>query len=183
MPAETDLSKLVERIAKRDEDALGTFYDRTSARVFGLALRILGDRELAEEATLDVFAHVWEHAARFDGSRGSPLAWLAVLTRSRAVDRARALGRIRAEADVDDGDTPLEAAEAARPGLAVDMRGALEELPAELRRPIELAYFEGLSYKESARRLGAPEGTIKSRIRQGMSALRAKLGGAYEDCP
>jgi RNA polymerase sigma-70 factor, ECF subfamily len=179
----------VERAADGDPDALARLYDGTVALVYGLALRILRDTGGAEEITEDVYMQVWRHAARYDATRGSVTRWLLTLTRSRAIDR------VRAGASQRERHTPLdEAAEVhdTAPGpehAATErerrslVRAALARLSAEQREAIELAYFRGMSHSEIATCLGAPLGTVKTRIRLGMDRLRASLGDARVESP
>jgi RNA polymerase sigma-70 factor (ECF subfamily) len=181
LPRSPDLKALIERSAAGDRDAFAAFYDETSSVVFGVASRVLGDRFEAEEVTADVFLQVWRTASRFDSSRGSPIAWLLMLTRSRAIDRLRARGPAR------QAERPLEFAtgasdERSDPGRGswiaqqrVFVRGALAEIPFEQRTALELAYFEGLTHREIAERLTIPVGTAKTRIRLGMLKLREVL--------
>ena len=174
---------LLAAIARQDEDAMSKLYDLTSSRVFGLAMRILGDTQAAEEATLDVYEYVWRKASSFDSTRGSVWTWLLTITRGRALDCARKLAtrevdRSTREREV---DTDFVVAPRPDPSVADDVRSALARLPLEQRESIELTYFEGFSYREAARRLDVPEGTFKSRVRNGMMQLRSTLARGYED--
>ncbi len=180
---------LVERIAHGDSCALATLYDATSSLILGLALRILGDRSIAEEVTADVYAQVWRGARRYDAARGPVIAWLLVLTRSRAIDRRRALGsQHTVVAPLDEAlDVPEVLPE---PDVAVAIarrrrrvQCALARLSAEQRTALELAYFHGLSHGEIATRLGVPLGTVKNRIRRGLDRLRDALDGAKDELP
>lgn len=149
-----------------------------------MALRILCDRSEAEEVATDVFLQVWRDAARFDPSRGSPIAWLLLLTRSRAIDRLRSRKTARqaerslefAESVPDEGRDPGERSWISQQGSIV--RRSLAALPAEQRAALELAYFEGLTHPEIAERLQVPVGTAKTRIRLGMLKLRDALAPA-----
>ena len=183
-PVEPDWGAVIERIAGGDRVALADLYDGTAALVHGLTMRILGDRGAAEEATADTFVQVWRQADRWDARRGGPLAWLLMLARSRAIDRLRASG----------GRAEREAAVVAPPALAPSseqqaavserrrlVRNALARLLPEQRRLIELAYFEGLSHTEIASSLGQPLGTVKTRIRLGMTRLRESLGAVARE--
>jgi RNA polymerase sigma-70 factor (ECF subfamily) len=148
---------------------------------------MVGDPGAAEEVTADVYLQVWRQAVRYDASRGTPLAWLLMLARSRSLDRLRA-GRSRAA-------EPLGAAEALPSGApspdedaALAQRravvtAALAQLPPEQRAPIELAYYAGKSHSEIAAALGTPLGTVKMRIRLGMTRLRAALAAALAESP
>lgn len=172
---------LIARCARGDQAALARLYDATAAMVNGLALRILGDRGGAEEITGDVYLQVWRSAASYDARRGSPVAWLLTIARTRAIDRLRATASDRRQtAPLELGlaastsePGPEEASSLAQRGRRV--RAALERLSREQREAIELAFFAGLSHAEIAQALGAPLGTVKTRIRLGMGRLRDLL--------
>jgi len=152
--------------------------------VSGLAERILGDPGAAEEVTIDVYLQVWRSAGSYDAGRGAPLAWILTLTRSRAIDRLRALGGHRRVTG------PLETARAVPSGQAGPEEGsedaqrrrivqaALARLAPNQRQAIELAFFSGLSHSEIAEELGEPLGTVKTRVRLGMLRLRELVGPA-----
>jgi RNA polymerase sigma-70 factor (ECF subfamily) len=171
----------IRQIATGDQDALGELYDGTNHLVYGLALRILGDPGEAEEVSLDVYEQVWRQARDFSLQRGTPLVWLTMLTRSRAIDRLRVAKRQRhREESLDEVDafisttaTPEEDAMTSERRQLVQM--ALGDLKPEQREAIELAYFQGLSQSEIAEHLGQPLGTVKTRIRLGMMKLREWL--------
>ena len=175
------LEGLIRAAAGGDEAALGSVYDATSHRVFGLALRILGDRASAEEAVMDVYSQVWQQAARFDRAKGNALAWLLTLTRSRAIDLLRSRsGRTIKEMDLegvipipDTSPNPEESALVQQ--RATKVQRALEILTPAQREVIMAAFFEGLTHTEIAENLGTPLGTIKTRIRSGLLALREAL--------
>ena len=176
--------RALQRVTAGDAGGLGALYDRHGRAVYSLALRILGDEGDAEEVTQDVFAQAWRRAAQYDESRGTVVAWLLVMARTRAIDRLRAR-KVRPEGRVrdDDGLTlqqlPATALDAASEMLAVErgqrVRHALESLPFLQRMAIELAYFEGLSQREIAERLEQPLGTVKTRMRLGLLKLRDAL--------
>jgi RNA polymerase sigma-70 factor (ECF subfamily) len=182
---------LMAAIAARDPAALSALYDRHGGTMFGLCTRILRDRSEAEETLGDVFLEVWNRADRYDPSRATPIAYLLNLTRSRALDRLRAMRRQkRAVVDMDPadaiasgeakaaaGDSPFETAVSSETRARV-LR-ALGELPRSQREAVELAYFSGLSHSEIAESLGEPLGTVKTRIRQGLIHLRGSLRLLY----
>jgi RNA polymerase sigma-70 factor (ECF subfamily) len=183
-PVEPDWGAVIERIAGGDRAALAELYDGTSALVHGLTTRVLGDPSAAEEATADTFVQVWRQADRWDARRGGALAWLLMLARSRAIDRLRASGgRAEREAAVEPPatETPGPEQEAAVSERRRLVQNALARLIPDQRRLIELAYFEGLSHSEIATSLGQPLGTVKTRIRLGMTRLRETLGTAARD--
>jgi RNA polymerase sigma-70 factor (ECF subfamily) len=181
---------LLTRIVARDPDALATLYDRYRGPVMAFALRVLRDRAEAEEAVVDVFHQAWRHAASFDASRGSVAAWLMTLCRSRSVDRRRARQR-RESIDAGPAGSHERIARVPssepRPDALAEISlkhrrvvAALAVLSSEQRQAIEMAYYEGLSHTEIASQLGEPLGTIKTRIRQGMLALRESLAARFE---
>ncbi|MGE0468622.1 MAG: sigma-70 family RNA polymerase sigma factor [Nitrospira sp.] len=174
-------AQLIALTAQGDQDALAKFYDRTSPKVFGFVLKILNNRETAEEVTLDVYTQVWRQAHTYDRTRGAPGAWLMMLARTRAIDRFRAgaaeHGRIEsldaAQLFAGDGKTPEQDVEGQERRRYV--RQALAVLTEEQRQAIALAYFYGLSQSEIAEKLQIPLGTVKTRIRLGMIKLREAL--------
>lgn len=173
---------LVERVVAGDDVALGLLYDDHAPFVFTLALRVCRDRGMAEDVTQDVFVHVWERADDFDPERASLRTWLAVLTHRRSVDRIRREEARRRREDRDHQRTPVTTGPAVdddvlRSLASAELGRALAALPGEQRRCIELAYFEGRTFREVAADLGIPEGTAKSRIRLAL----AKLAEAVED--
>ncbi len=173
---------LMARVESRDADALAALYDLHAARLLGLARRILGESGEAEEVLQEVFLHAWRAASSFDPSRGSVLTWLLIATRSRAIDRVRArkgASRPEIKSLEEAGEGPasaedVEARSAARQWEAT-CRAAVGELPADQRRALELAYFEGLTQQEIAARTGTPLGTVKTRVRLGLMKLRERL--------
>ena len=171
----------IRQAAAGDENGLYALYDQTNQIVYSVILRILDDRRDAEEVTLDVYTQVWRLASTFDSQRGSVLAWLVTLARSRALDRLRSKGSRSRK--IEQGDklpdlpagspTPEEEIHLTQQRHLV--RTALAMLAPEQRQAIELAYFSGLSHSELAHHLGSPLGTIKTRIRLGMMKLREIL--------
>jgi RNA polymerase sigma-70 factor, ECF subfamily len=177
-------SDLLTLIAKGDRRAFGHLYDRSSQVLFTLSLRMLGDREEAEDLLQEVYTEVWRKSVRYDARRGSPMAWLITLTRSRGIDRLRArTSRGHGMTDsIDDapvaqtqGRDPTPFDQQADAEVRVMVMKALVELPAAQRQALELSYYEGLSHSEIAERLKEPVGTIKTRIKLGMSKLKIAL--------
>jgi RNA polymerase sigma-70 factor (ECF subfamily) len=180
----SDLSVL-QRIAARDSAALAELYDRHSRLLFGLILRIVGDRGEAEEILQEAFVRVWTRAETYDAQMGGPLPWIVRLARNCAIDRLRAR-RVRAAVGAPAIDGAVAEAVPAtgiqNPEEAVigaerrhRLTDALAGLPAEQRRLIEAAFFEGYTHSELAQRFGLPLGTVKTRIRAGMIAMRQRL--------
>jgi RNA polymerase sigma-70 factor (ECF subfamily) len=176
--SQPDLNLLILRVAAGDQLAMTSLYDASNRLLYGLLLRILNEHALAEEVLLDVYMQVWRQASSYDEMRGSPMAWMLTITRSRALDRLRS-GRqelllresfeeieenARSESDVEETAAIAE--------VQGRVREALETLPGEQREVIELAYYAGLSHSEIALQLEQPLGTVKTRIRLGMMKLR-----------
>ena len=171
---------LLKAVAARDEAALGQVYDRYRLILFGVLMRILNNREEAEDVLQEVFMQVWRRAADFDENRGRPFTWLVTLARSRGIDRLRALAsreRVVTMAGADEASEDVS--DAASDAIRSEQRGvvnsALSQLPEEQKRPLMLAYFDGLTQSEIALQLGAPLGTVKTRMRSGMMKLRELL--------
>ncbi|WP_045729744.1 sigma-70 family RNA polymerase sigma factor [Pseudarthrobacter chlorophenolicus] len=175
------LAVLLEGIARGDQAAFAEFYRLTSRRVFGMARRVLIDPELSEDTTQEVFLQVWQNAAKFDSSAGSPLSWLMTISHRRAVDRVRSAQsssdreakygassqEIEHDSVSDEVSSRLEAETVVR---------CLETLTETQQESVRLAYYGGLTYREVAERLNAAVPTIKSRIRDGLIRLKTCLG-------
>jgi RNA polymerase sigma-70 factor, ECF subfamily len=179
-PSEISDNELMRAISRGDEQALAAVYDRYRLILFGLILRILHDRQEAEDVLQEAFLQVWRRAADFDESRGRVFTWLVTIARSRALDGLRALGSRAKLADEVGAYSLRDAAgDAATDALKSEqgtiVRQALAELPEEQRRTLFLAYFEGLTQTEIATRLGDPLGTVKTRMRSGLMKLRELL--------
>ena len=182
--SDADVDRLAIRaVARGSGDAVAELYDRHGSTVYGLALRILGQPDLAEEVVQDVFAQVWREAGRYDPDRSTVAGWIVVLTRTRAIDRLRAR---RARPDLGAAADPVETVPLPSrertpetSTLAAEdtrlVRGALARLPEQFRSLIELAYYEGLTHSEIAARTGIPLGTVKTRLRSAMGTLRSAL--------
>ncbi len=172
-------AELVARLASGDAEALRDAYERHGAIVFGAAVQLLGDHQLAEECTQDVFMTLWREAGKFDASRGTRLStWLYAVARNRAItlDRRRRARPAMPVADVpmvdaapDPADLVLRADEQER------LVAALAELPGEQLEVVKLAYFEGLTQDAIADRLDVPLGTVKGRARLALDRLRRSL--------
>lgn len=171
---------LIERVVSRDESAIAELYDRHHRLLFALILRILRDRSEAEEVLQEAFVLVWTKAASYNVALGSPAAWLVRIARNRAIDRLRSntvRQRAAEAAPMPEGeDSPEDRASVSEQQRAVAR--ALSNLPAEQRVLIEQAYFLGLTQSELAERFQLPLGTVKTRIRTGMMALRQFLSQA-----
>jgi RNA polymerase sigma-70 factor (ECF subfamily) len=170
------LSHALAAVARGDRTAFHEVYQRTSAKLYGVCCRILGEGQDAEDALQEAYVNVWRRAERFDASRASPITWLAAIARNTAIDRLRSRGN-RSTAPIDEAfevedsapraDTLIEQA-----GESARLYGCLGELGDRDAALIRTAFLEGASYPELADRAGEPLGTIKSRIRRGLVKLR-----------
>lgn len=172
---------LLARIAQGDREAFGRFYDAFAPLALGLIRRILRDPAASEEVLQEVFWQIWREAARYDPGRGSPEAWVVMRSKTRAIDKLRAIRRREKTfvAPVDESVARSGEAPGENPGVAAETRGlvrsALDGLPERERRVVELAFFEGLTQSEIASRLGEPLGTVKTRARLGLERLRSLM--------
>jgi len=167
-----DDAALVARLRAGDENAMADLYDRYSAVVYGVALRVLGDTSAAEDVLQEIFLQLWRKPQAFDTERGRLAPWLAVIARNRAIDllRKRPLEEDIEELPISSG---VNLEDAAEQRLAVDkVRGVLAGLPTEQRKTLEMAFFEGMTHTEIAGKTGEPLGTVKTRIRSALLALR-----------
>ena len=176
---DTSDGALAVAIGRWREDALAEAFRRHAGAVYGLALRVLGDRTAAEEVVQEVFLRLWNAPDRYDPERGSMRAFLLAQSHGRAVDQLRADSSRRRREQRDAarsaaGGYDLEH-EVMDLTVAEHLKDAVSALPADERRAIELAYFGGHTYREVAVLLDQPEGTVKSRIRSGLTRLRAGL--------
>ena len=176
------LGAFIVRLVDRDQAALAALYDATSARVYGLVLRITQRRTLAEEVLADTYWQVWRQAPRFDAQRGAAITWLLAIARSRAIDALRRNQCFQHE-PLDDAaqaecrdealPPPQDLLDAARGNER--LHAALEQLGALPRQLIALAFFRGMTHDEIAARAALPLGTVKSLIRRSLQQLRRRL--------
>lgn len=174
---------LADRIRSGDRDALGDLYDKYSSSALAVALRVVGGRDEAEDVVHDAFVAVWRKIDRFDAERGTLRAWLMTVVRNRAIDRVR--GR-RSAMDLDDADARSLLRTGPNPtweqallrASAAEIHAAMGSLPDVQRRAVELAYFEGHTYRQVAELTGVPAGTANSRLRLALDKLRGTLAGS-----
>jgi len=186
-PNFVDLSDvdLMGRASEGDARALEVLYDRYSRVVYSFALRIVSDPQIAEEVLQEVFFRAWQQGSAFKSTRGSFITWLLSITHNMAIDEVRRRRRRPQKADSEDPESVLAAVADASTDIEEEVWlgslretivEALETLPPAQREAIELAYFQGLTQREIAERLGDPLGTIKTRMRLGLQKLRDQLG-------
>jgi RNA polymerase sigma-70 factor, ECF subfamily len=176
--------ELMPLIGEKNPDAFGVFYDRHGGVAYSLAYRIVGERGAAEDVTQEAFISIWRSGARYDAARGSVRAWMLGIVRNRAIDFLRSKAGRAPKLDFDD-EAILEhrpaaeqtESEALQRETAQEVRGALDELPGEQAKVIQLAYFGGFSHSEIAGMLGVPLGTVKGRMRLGLEKIRGELAG------
>ena len=179
---DTALIALIDRVGQRDEAALRQLYDQTSPRLFGLAMRVVRQREWAEDVLQEAFLTIWRAAGDYRGSLSPPMAWMGLIVRSRALDllRRRTADRSRvtdefddtmAETLASDAPTPETLANASEQAFALHQ--CMEQLQGRQREVVSLAYLRDLSHGELADRLQLPLGTVKTWIRRGLEKLRA----------
>lgn len=176
------LTAALMRVAAGDRAALRAVYQDTSAKLYGVCLRILNDKSEAEDVLQDVYVTVWRKAAGFDPGRASPIAWLAAIARNRAIDRLRSSVRRRRTEPIEAADDVRDPAPAAVEHLELvqqrhRLAHCLQTLEASHAAAIRAAFLDGATYEELARRMSVPLGTMKSWIRRGLLKLRACLEG------
>jgi RNA polymerase sigma-70 factor (ECF subfamily) len=171
-PNYKDDAALIALIRAGDQGAMADLYDRYSGIVYGVALRVLTSTTAAEDIVQEVFLQLWRNPQAFDANRGRLAAWLAVIARNRAIDQLR---KRPAEDDIDELpiSTGVNLEDESSQRLAVEkVRGVLVQLPQDQRKALEMAFFEGMTHTEIAGKTGEPLGTVKTRIRTGLLALR-----------
>lgn len=174
----SELAGLLRAVSGGDRRAFAILYDRTSAKLYGICLRLLGSEAEAQDVLQEAYVRIWSNAGRFDPTKASPITWLAVVARNKAIDRLRqrvsATDGIEAAADVeDDAPSAFDLVDAQQD--ADRLAGCLEELEEQPRAAIRAAFLDGLSYPELAERDSVPLGTVKSWIRRGLQRLRGCL--------
>ncbi|MEL7188893.1 MAG: sigma-70 family RNA polymerase sigma factor [Pseudomonadota bacterium] len=174
------LRAAMARLADGDSAALEEIYQATRVKLFGICLRILGDRKEAEDALQDVYVNLWQRADRYDPERASPISWLATFARNRAIDRLRT-GKVRGgavpveEAAPLPDDAPLADALLVDAEQSAQIHTCIQTLDEKAQTYIRAAFFDGNTYAELAEKADVPLGTMKSWIRRGLMKLRACL--------
>lgn len=182
--------KLLARVVKGEQQALSQLYDLSSTLLYSLALRILDDPEEAAQLLQDVYLEIWKKVARYDVGRGTPIAWLITLTRSRAIDRLRVRGMRTLQHNGQPLDLPASGPVAEQAPTPFDaqadqelrrlVRHAMTGLPPAQQQALEMAYYGGLSHEDIAITLNQPPGTVKTRLKLGMVKLRESLRQYWE---
>lgn len=177
----SDPDRALRDAGRGDQAAFGRFYDMTSATVFGIVLNLVRDRAIAEEITQEVYVETWRLAARYEPGRGSAMSWVATIARRRAIDRVRSVEAARRRDDTSAQAEPPAPFDEVSDTVTDDLerqsvRRALDSLTDAQREAVTLAYYGGLTYRDVAARLDIPEGTAKTRIRDGLSRLRDAFG-------
>lgn len=174
-----ELAALMRRCASGERAALRQLYDATSAKLFAVCLRILSDREEAEDVLQEVYVTVWRRADRFDAARASVMTWVSTIARNRSIDRLRARGPMAYADQIDDLEIPDGGVSAEALMVTAGEEGRLHhclgELDARTEKVIRTAFFEGVTYEALARRMDTPLGTVKSWVRRGLAKLKGCL--------
>ena len=171
-----DVSALLGRVATRDRDAFQRLYDATSAKLFGVIVRILKEREISEDILQEAYVRIWDNAAKFDPDRASPITWMATIARNRAIDEARRrTPKVEADESVleriaDPTPSPARQVEAREQVRRLD--ACLKELEDDRASMVRLAYLDGLSRQELADRFSQPIGTVKTWLRRSVQQLQ-----------
>lgn len=168
-------SRLLSAIQSGNQDAMASFFDRYSGLVYSVAMRVLNDSGEAEDVMQEIFIQIWQDPGKFVSGRGSLGGWLVVVARNRAIDRLR---RRKLSDPVELFELPSSVnldRESERTILLERVRGVMAGLPLEQRKSVELAFFDGLSHSEIAEKTGEPLGTVKTRIRLALIAIRKEL--------
>lgn len=176
---ENPLAELMSRIADGDRAALRQLYDATSAKLFGVCLRILSNRDESEDVLQEVYITIWRRADRFEAGRASVITWVSTIARNRAIDRLRARGPLAYAEQVDDMEI-ADGAESAHAILEAAQSGealgrCLSTLDDRTEKVIRTAFFEGVTYEALAQRMATPLGTVKSWVRRGLLKLKECL--------
>jgi len=174
----SELEGLLRAVSGGDRRAFAMLYDRTSAKLYGICLRLMGSEAEAQDVLQEAYVKIWSNAGRFDAAKASPITWLAVVARNKAIDRLRqrvpATDGIESAAEVED-DTPSAFDLVGAQQDASRLADCLDELEEQPREAIRAAFLDGLSYPELAERDAVPLGTVKSWIRRGLQRLRGCL--------
>lgn len=174
--ARAELAALLIRVGEGDRAALSDVYRRTSAKLFGICLRICGERQAAEDVLQEVYLTVWKRAGGYEPGRASPITWLATIARNRAIDWRRAQG-VRQTSPIEDAPPVADERPRADEAMLAAETGnrlhfCLDQIEERARAAIRTAFFDGVTYAELAERQGVPLGTMKSWVRRGLMRLK-----------
>ncbi|MEP6940256.1 MAG: sigma-70 family RNA polymerase sigma factor [Rudaea sp.] len=177
---QSQLGEWLAAVARGDNSAFEQLYRSTSSKLFGVCVAVLTSRSDAEEVLQEVFTTIWRKASQYDASRASPMTWLAMMARNRAIDKLRASAGERAGAPIefaedipDPSPSAMAGAEAGDDKRRLD--SCMDQLEPQRRKLIRVAFFEGITYEELAQRSGSPLGSVKSWIRRGLAQLKTCL--------
>jgi RNA polymerase sigma-70 factor (ECF subfamily) len=176
LEAEDHLSCLLEAVAKGDRVAFRSLYDKAVPVLFGVCMRLMRDRESAQDMLQEAMLRIWQKAHLFDRSKGSAIVWMVVLTRNCALRRLTAKAPVLSSLDEETVFAAVESNNASDPVLAADLRQCLKKLNEKYRKCVILIYLQGLSYDELACQMGAPLGSVKSWVHRAMRELSVCLG-------
>lgn len=179
MTTRADIEDMIARCALGDRAALSALYDATSAKLLGVALRILQDRSAAEDALQDVYVKIWHNADRYRSGTWSPMTWLITIARNTAIDRKRTtreMSGLEGHIETLASDKPDPEDEAIAASEARRVIACMETLPEDRARAIRQVYLEGVSYADCAEGFGIPLNTVRTWLRRGLISLRECLG-------
>jgi len=181
-----DLAALLSRCALADQQAFAALYEASSAKLFAVAVRITRRRDWAEEVLQESFVRIWHHAGDYDSDKSAPMTWMTAIVRNRALDWLRRPTEVASSDDVEAflaniaDETPGPEQLATLAAQASQLQTCMEQLSADQKRCITLAFFHGLSHGELAGQLGKPLGTVKTWVRRGLERLKQCLDGLEE---
>ncbi len=178
--AQQQLHKLMRAAANGDRSAFHAIYNATSAKLFGVAVRILKRRDLAEDVMQDAYLKIWDAAPKYRPEAGSPISWMVAITRNRAIDVLRKRTEVAVEDEKDGGDRADDAPDpfelTAQSGELKALLGCMEKLNPDQRQCLLMAYYYGYTHEEISQRMTTPIGTVKSWIRRGLIQVKECLG-------
>jgi len=175
-PSEKSLRSLLDAVASGDRKAFRTLYDKSAPVLFAICVRLMRDRDLAQDVLQDSMTRIWRKAHLFDASKGNAMAWMAVVTRNCALSRLTAAPPPSSSLEEAGVLAAVEAGPSGDPVIAADVRKCLKKLNEKYRKCITLIYLHGLSYEELATQMGAPLGSVKSWVHRAVRELALCMG-------